>query len=189
MKSKKITRYEIISIIVILTFLFSVVSLEAIGVTRPVPHDIELMRGESARFVFEIQAVTSTEKVACIYSISDLGPLIIEFDEEEAIIDAGSIKKVYGTVSVHEDAEYKTYNGKLCVTCGVAMENEASGSSVKTTIGSSPFNINIVEFRGKEIKQIDDKVQKKYYLEIIIIASILILIIGVCYHLKHKKKK
>jgi hypothetical protein len=191
MKLEKMTpKYGMICVMAILMFLFSLSCVKALGVTRPVPYDIELMRGESARFTFQIQAVTSTDKTACSYSISSMEPLTIEFDENEVTVDAGSIKNVYGTVSVPADTPYKTYSGQLSVSCGAAIEGGVSGSAVKTTIGSSPFTVNVVELRTTEIKEVGGpEVQKIPYFEITIIAAVLILLISVYYYFRIRKKQ
>ena len=47
------------------------------------------MRGESANFVFEIQAVTSTERTECTYSLTNMDPLIVEFKDDMVRIEAG----------------------------------------------------------------------------------------------------
>jgi hypothetical protein len=142
------------------------------------------MIGEEAGFRFQIQATTSTTDISCVYSFSGLDSLEITFQEEEVIIEAGKIKDIYGTVSIPEDAEIKDYGGKLSVSCG-AVE-EGSGSSVRTTIGDSPFNVKVVEERGKEIREIaPPPVQVDYmFVGIAIVAVILIIILLYYYRRK-----
>ena len=110
--------YWCILLVITLGILFNAQLAQSLGVTRPVPYDIELMIGESAGFTFQIQAVTSTERLLCSYSISGLESLEMDFEEEEAVVDAGSIKNVYGTITVPGGVEIKTYNGRLTVSCG-----------------------------------------------------------------------
>ena len=176
-------------LIIILILLISIRSVWALGVTRPIPQDIELMRGESADFSFEIQAVTSTEKILCDYSISGMEPLDIKFDSEKIIVEPGSIKKVYGTVSVPENAPLGMYSGELTVSCGVVQGEGISGSQVRTTIGGSPFNVNVVKTRSKEIREIRPP-EKGIPIEIIFLIILIVIIIGVYYwHTKIPKRK
>ncbi len=180
---------KIYKLIPILFILLSFQTVLALGVTRPVPHDVELMRGESADFTFQIQAVTSTEKISCVYFLSDMRPLEVKFDSDEVIIDAGSKKDVYGTVTVPENTPFDTYSGTLSVSCGAVSQGDSSGSQVRTTIGGSPFSVNVVEVREKGIKEIRPE-EKGISTEIIILIIItVILIIGAYYWLNKPKKK
>jgi hypothetical protein len=181
----------IITVIALAFILMVMHQAQALGVTRPAPYDIQLMKGESAGFVFEIQAVTSTERQACSYSISGLAPLQVTFEESEAAVDAGSIKQVYGTVTAPNDAEIKTYGGTLSVSCGAFSEGQVSGSVVKTTIGGSPFNVKVVEERSQEIRNIAPPEPGFDYTTIIIIIAVIIIVAiaaGVYYKRKHSGK-
>lgn len=174
-----------------IALMFTVQSAHSLGVTRPVPYDIELMRGESAGFVFEIQAVTSMESQSCTFGIGGLDGLELEFEENEVTVDAGSIANVYGTVSAPDSAEIKMYSGTLTVSCGSAEAEEEGGSVVKTTVGGSQFNVNVVEFRESDIRNVSPPPeQAPDYTVIIIIAIILIIVVaGVYYYFERKKGK
>ncbi|MCX6814808.1 MAG: hypothetical protein NTY20_04135 [Candidatus Aenigmarchaeota archaeon] len=175
-----------------LGLLLSLQTVQSLGVTRPVPYDVQLMKGEEAGFYFEIQAVTSTEKQLCTYGISGLEPLQVTFEKNEAVIEAGSIENVYGKVKVPDDAQIKTYSGSLSVSCGAYTEGQVSGSVVKTTVGGSPFNVRVVELRTREIRDIGPSKEAGFdYTTIIILLAIIIIIVvtGVYYKLAYKKKK
>jgi hypothetical protein len=174
----------------LIALLLTINSAQALGVTRPVPYDIQLQKGEKAGFVFEIQAVTSQEKQLCTYTIAGLDPIQVTFDDNEAIIDAGSIKEVYGTVTIPDSAEVKTYSGTLTVSCGAYSEGQVSGSVVKTTVGGSPFNIKVVEVRSQDIRQVGPAQAGFDYTAILIIILIIIIIvvIGVYYKLRSSRK-
>jgi len=181
-----------------LTLLIILQTVESIGVSEPSPHDLKLSRGDSARFNFKILAVTSKIKQSCSYSISGLDPLIISFDEEKIIVDAGGIKKVYGTFYASEDAPIKRYNGKLTARCEPLVE--ATGSFIQESIDVN-FHIDVIGKEGEvtgeeEIKseiQEEEKPEKlhlslsekSYFLLIFMIA--LILIISFYYWFKTKK--
>lgn len=175
-----------------IALMFTVQPANSLGVTRPVPYDIELMRGESAGFVFEIQAVTSMESQSCTFGIGGLEGLDLEFEEEEVTVDAGSIANVYGTVSAPSSAEIKMYSGTLTVSCGSAEAEEVGGSVVKTTVGGSQFNVNVVEFRESDIRNVSPPPEQApdYTIIIILFAIILIIVVaGVYYYFENKKGK
>jgi hypothetical protein len=165
-------------------------NVQSIGVTRPVPYDIELMRGETAGFTFEIQAVTSLEALSCSYSISGLSPLTLTFEEDEVTVDAGSIKNVYGTVTVPANAEIKSYSGQLSVSCGALVEGGGSGSSVKTTVGGSPFIVKVVEVRSGEIRPITPPPAPPVdYTPLIVAVVVVIVVLIVLYYLLKARKR
>ncbi len=170
---------KICKLIPVLFVLLSFQTALALGVTRPVPHDMELMRGESADFSFQIQAITSTEDISCVYSLGGMEPLEIKFDSDEKTVGAGSKEKVYGTVTVPEGTPFGTYSSTLSVSCG-GTEGGEGGSQVRSTIGGSPFSVEVVEFREKEIREV--RPEQEIPLEIIIlIIIVIILIIGAYY--------
>ena len=158
-----------------------------LGVTQPVPLDLELMRGESADFRFQIQATTSASDVVCDYSMKGMEGLGIEFDQSEVTIPAGSKEEVYGTVSVPANAEYGEYSGKLSVSCGQSTA-EGGGSRIKTTISGSPFEVTVVSERGEEVQSVREEVGEEVGTEsIILIVVAAIVLIGVYYLLEKSK--
>lgn len=174
--------------LVFILSLFLLSSVYAIGVTRPVPFDMELMRGEDARFTFQIQAVTSDSNQQCKYSMSGLEALNVEFDLDRITVDAGGVKDVYGTVSIPENTPFDTYSGKLTVSCGAAQDEEVQGSVVYTTIGDSPFTVKVVEVRAADIREIIGENKPPFpYLYVIIGAGVILIVAVVI--LKRKKSK
>ena len=188
------------SLLMILFFLIVLQYVKSIGVSEPSPVGLKLLRGESARFDFQIAAVTSNLKQSCSYSISGLEPLIISFDEESVFVDAGGVKDVYGTFSVPEDAPIKTYNGKLTARCEPLVEE--AGSFIQQSI-SVNFNVDVIGERGEIVTTVEEKatttiqeeqkpkklqlslIEKSYFLLLFIIA--VILVISFYYWFKKRK--
>jgi len=160
-------------------------SVFALGVTAPVPKNMELLRGETSVFEFEIQAVTSTDDMSCAYSIDNMSPLSVTFASNEVVVRAGTIEKVYGTVAVPADAPYNSYSGEIIVSCGAVLTTEG-GSDVRTSIGGSMLNVNVVEFR-EEIKK-TATVSQTMSTELLLLIILIIIIVG-AYYLKKKKTK
>ena len=144
---------KIFKLIPILFILLSFHTVLALGVTRPLPSALELMRGESADFRFQIQAITSDSDLECTYSFTDMSPLVIKLDKTSTIVRAGSKEYVYGTVTIPQNAEIKTYSSELSVSCG-AVETEGGGSQVRASISGRPFNVKVVELRENDIREI-----------------------------------
>ena len=192
-KIKKTTRFCLVSFLSLLIILQTV---KSIGVSEPSPHDLKISIGDSAKFSFKILAVRSNIKKSCSYSISGLSPLMIDFDEEKAIVDVGEIKKIYGTFSVPEDAPIKRYNGKLTARCEPFIET--TGSFIQESIDVN-FHINVIGEEGEvtteekvtpEILEKPEKLhlslfEKSYFLLLFIIT--VILIISFYYWFKRKK--
>jgi hypothetical protein len=171
------------SFILLLTVLLSIQVVQSIGITRPIPYDLALMRGDSARFSFQLQATTSTNKIACTYSINGLESLEVKFDDEKTIVGAGGVVDVYGTVTIPSDAPIGQYTGSLTARCG-AYEEELHGSAVYQSISGPTFNVKVVELEEeKSIREVTEvKQQGIPYLAIItIIIVVIVLVIGVYY--------
>ena len=183
LKIKKLT------FIVFLT-LSMIQNVYSLGLTEPT-FGISLLRGDSAEFNFQIQAVTSSDDQSCSYSIDGMDPLVISFEENEVLVKAGEKKNIYGTVSVPEDAEIKKYKGDLTVRCKPQIGDDVSGSVIHRTM-ISEFSVNVVEtLEEREVPSIPKKEMPSslYNLPIIIIIIvIIILVIGIYYWTERKKK-
>jgi len=184
MKSLKI----VLSFLIFAFFTFQTV--KSLGVTQPILEKNTMLRGDSSRFYFEIQAVGYTYKQSCVWSLTGLDPLNVNFDETTIIVNAGEIKKVYGTVLVPSDATTKTYNGWLAVTCEPAIEL-TGGSTIKRTV-NVPFVVNVVEVMEKQAEQklptAEEQKPTIHLLPILAIIILVILVICLVYWLNKKKK-
>ncbi len=190
MKTLKIRKF---GFILLLTLLMSIQTAWSLGVTRPIPMDLKLLRGDSARFYFQIQAVMESNKQSCTYSVSSsVNPLVIIFDEKTAVVNAGEIKNIYGTISVPNDASINNYEGDLTVSCAPYVEGELSGSVIHKTL-IVPFTVSIVgNVEERDIRVIPEKEKTAIHsltIYAIIILLILIVSIGVSYFFSNKNKK
>ena len=93
-----IGKYAVMAFLLLLSFQV----VRGLGVTRPIPVNLKLLRGDTARFYFQIQAVTSSIDQVCTYSVSGLEPLQVNFDEKSVTVEAGKIKNIYGTRASRE---------------------------------------------------------------------------------------
>jgi hypothetical protein len=174
-------------------FVFVLLTLQvvkALGITQPILERKTMLRSESSRFYFEIQAVGYSDKQSCVWSIGGLGSLEVSFDEKTAIVDAGGIKKVYGTVLVPSDAPQKTYSGSLSVTCEPYVE--LGGGSVIKRTGNVPFVVSVVETLGERAEQkLPEPEEQKSTINLLPILLIIILAVLVIYlvsRFNNKKK-
>jgi hypothetical protein len=172
--------------------------VQSLGVTRPMPYDIQLMVGETAGFTFQIQSTTSLEDQSCVVSISGLDPLVIEIEEleeesSEILVPAGSIKNVYGKVTAPLDVGIQTYSGKLHVSCASAEAVKGGGSMVRMGIGGTPMVIKVVENRTRPIRTVkppeEEGPQPVDYSSIIISAAVIIIVAAGVYYWRRKSKK
>jgi hypothetical protein len=170
--------------------LFTFQAVKSLGVTQPILERMTMLTGESSRFYFEIQAVGSSTKQSCVWSLTGLEPLIVNFDETKVIVDADQISKVYGTVTVPSDAPQKTYSGWLTVTCE-PYTKVGGGSTVQRT-ANVPFVVTIAGFIEKRTEQkLPTEEEQKptiHLLPILAIIILVILVVYLVYWLNHKKK-
>ena len=187
----KNVKIEKLALIAILSLLLSIQTAMSISVTRPLPIDLKILRGDTERITFEIQALTSQEKLSCAYSVGGLDPLVISFDEKEVVVDAGGIKDVYGSVSVPVDAPIKVYDGSLTLTCSPYTENKDYSGSIMHQAITVRFPIEVVLTKEeKSVNPIPPEIKVKPKASPIILVLIIIIlilaIIGFCFTNKKK---
>ncbi len=156
---------------IVFAVLFSLGAVSALGVTRPVPYNIEITPGSSEEFSFEIQAVTSTEDVVCKPSISGMQGLEV-FLDDQIEVSAGEIKEVTGKITAQEDVAFGEYSGQLNVNCHAL--NSEEGSDVNTAIGGLAITANVVEQTGKVVQE-EKEASTTMWLGAIIVVAILAL--------------
>jgi len=141
MKNFKIEKF---SLLVFLTLLISIPIAKSLGITGIIPPDLRMMRGDSAEFYFQIQALGSSSKLSCTLYTEEFEPLIITFEESPVTVDADTIKNIYGTVTIPMNAPIKTYSGIFFAKCSPYVERQdVSGSVITQTMGAK-YNLDVV---------------------------------------------
>lgn len=144
-------------ILLSLIVLLYIIQIVHAGVTNPQPSELELMRGESGRFKFQIQTLTNPSGVLCTYSIVGEPALIITFDDDEKEVDANSKEYVYGTVTVPKNITEHLSSDSLsllffeenfCVSCRNLVGY--GGASVQINTCDLPINVRVVKERTRE---------------------------------------
>jgi len=184
-------KYKKLSLIATLLVLLSFQVVWSFGITEPLPVGLKLLRGDAQRFFFQIQAVSSTDKLECTYSITGMDPLIISFDKNSVTVDAGGVENVYGTVTVPETAPIKTYGGQVMVNCAPSIgAQEGTGSRLQQSMAVQ-FNINVVgALEERKVETISEEQPKTSYVPTftILIVIILVIVIGYWFFTKNRKK-
>ncbi len=183
--------YKIVFFIA-LASLFSFKAVSSIGLGQPMPVDFKLLRNDEGRFLFNIFGVGSSSKLSCTYSVTDLDPLVVTFDDEKVVVEPGGQKVVRGTISVPGDAPVKSYAGTLQTTCEPIVEMEGSTGSVIKQSMTVLFQVSVVEkVEQREVPKIPEEEQPTPTISTSAVLSIIIivvLVIGVGYWLGKKGK-
>lgn len=187
----KISKVGKFGLILVLTILMGIQIVKSIAITQPMPFNLKMLRGDSVRFTFQIQPVTSKVKQSCTLSASDFDPLNIVFDEETVTVNPGENKHIYGTLTAPEDAPFKTYNGKITAKCQPSAVTEGTSGSVMSNTMVIGFELDVVEtLEERMVEEIPEPertgISTSAVLTIIIIV---ILVIGVGYWFSKKGKK
>ncbi|MCX6822202.1 MAG: hypothetical protein NTW30_05500 [Candidatus Aenigmarchaeota archaeon] len=185
----KVTNLTKFMLVTIFTLFMVSTAVTSIGVTQPIPVGLKILRGTTAKFYFQIQALKDS-KQSCTYSATGLDPLVITLDENKATVDEGTIKNVYGTVSVPNDAPIKTYTGMVIVSCApfTGANEDFSGSVVKQTTGAN-FIINVVEHLEEQpVIPIPEKEKPKASPIILVLIIIVLILAIVGFYFSRKKK-
>lgn len=183
MKSWKVIGIAFFSLL----FIFSIV--ESIGGSEPKLERGWLLRGESTRFYFEIISDTDT-KQTCTYSVSNLNPLAVKFDEGSVTINPHSTKKVFGTISVPSSASINTYKGEIRVSCSPYIKMSVSGSAVKQTF-YLPLTVHVVSTLPKGVTTVAAPARKPSGISSLSVLGgilIIIAIVGIFYLAKRRRE-
>lgn len=180
---KRILTWAIIALF-LLPFVFA-------GVTAPLPSNIELTKGESGRFKFQIQAVNNDADIMCGYRLTSAPPFFVDFDVPEASIKAGTRQDIYGTVSVPETLALGTYTAEFCVSCRPSVA--PAGASVNIDTCGLVLKTTVVEKRTRDNLYVPEKPQPKRLplTQILVIAGLMIiaLIAFWLFYLGKKRKR
>ena len=189
MKAFKIRIFTFMSL---LALLMSTPFVSSMGLSEPTA-GLRLLRGDSADFTFSISAVTDQNDIECTYSITGLDPLVLTFEEDMTLtITKGTFKRIYGSVSVPENAEIKRYTGELVVSCKPLVKVEDITGSVINRIMNADFSVNVVE---KEEEKIVPNLPPKevsapaYNITMIGLIIIIIVLVIVGYVWSERRKK
>jgi flagellar basal body-associated protein FliL len=180
---KKIISIFILCLMVILPLAYA-------GVTNPLPSNIELLKGDSERFKFQIQALHSESDLICTYEFENENMAFsVVFDEDETLVPSGELKYVYGTVNLPKNIDFGTYSENFCVNCVPVTKTSGTGVVIKTC--GLPIKVNVVEERTRDNLYVPEK-ETNFKVIIGIIVIVLILLAIVLYAYVHpicKKNK
>ena len=146
------------------------------GVTNPLPTELNLFKGESGRFKFQIQTVASNREVECNYRLAEDSPLIVEFDPAEITVPAGTVREVRGTVTVPEEVGFGTYEEKFCISCRPTAGQ--TGTSVAIDTCDLPIKVNVVSERTKDNMYIPPKPSPFPWQTLVMISLVLAVVIA-----------
>lgn len=159
------------------------------GVTRPLPYELELLRGEEGRFKFQVQIVPSESTMECSYHIVEGFPFQVDFLQETVTVSPGQRTEVVAIVTVPRNYEFGSYSGDVCVTC-LAIGDQA-GTVVKQDVCSVLPKVNVVQTRTRDNMLIPvEESPLSINTTMLIIGSIIVIAgIIIVIFIMHKKKK
>jgi len=155
------------------------------GVTNPLPTELNLLKGESGRFKFQVQTITSDQEVECTSSLSEESIFTIDFDPSTITVPAGTVRDIYGTINVPKNLEYGTYEETFCLSCKPTQSSEGAAVLIETC--NLPIKVNVVSERTRDNMYIPPKPFPLYGKVLIGIGG-LALIAAIIYLLERKKK-
>jgi hypothetical protein len=177
----------------IMALLVTVSFASAWGVTYPQPQELQLLRGEAARFWVTIDAAQSNYNLSCDLVGFGNQDLITEFDVgNQLMVPKGKVKALYGTVTAGATAPYGMQSLNFCPNCKeVKPSEEGTGVMGKYCV---PYDIYIVSRKTKENPQ--DQIPPKHvanYLYYYIAGAAVVLLVLIIYLIimlrKRKSKK
>ena len=188
MKANKIRTFAL------MTFLTLLISLQIVSSTSLLhpTSGLRLLRGDTGDFTFAISARADRTDAECTYSLTGMDPLVITFEEDSPVtVEAGTKKRIYGSVSIPSNAEYKRYKGSLVVSCRPLLKTEEITGSVINRVYNAEFSVNVVE-KAEEVKTPNlppkELPAPPYNLAMISLIIIIIILVIVGYVWSERKK-
>ncbi len=152
------------------------------GVTNPLPSEMQLLEGESGRFKFQIQAITSEQDLICEPSLAEETSLDIDFDQKIITVSAGSIKEAYGTVTAPD--KIGTYTESFCISCEPV--SDIAGTSVQMDTCDLPITVDVVGEKTKENMTVEPEKPLPSVLILLMVAGIIAAAYIIFYIVKKK---
>jgi hypothetical protein len=154
------------------------------GVTNPLPAELNLLKGESGRFKFQIQTIAGNQELECVYNLEGESSLSVDFDPDKIIVPAGTVRDVYGTVTVPRDLDFGAYEEKFCISC--KPTSGIAGAAVQIDTCNLPIRVNVVAERTRDNMYIPPKPFpiEKAFIGMGILAGLVIII----YYLEKRKR-
>lgn len=178
------------SLMLSIALLLTIPIVKPLLVTEPIPVGIRTVRGENQRFYFQIQNMHATNSLTCSYSITGIDTILVNPSEGTVTVDVNEIKNVYGTVSVPENAEIKSYNGQLSVKCSSSGVTEGTGSAVQPGMNVRFFvDVLSTQPEGPTPYIPSEKPIPTYNLGMIMLITIIIVLVVGIYFWSERKKK
>ena len=184
---------------IVLGLFLSIQTVVSLGIPTPYPSNLRMMRGDTADFRINIQAVTESTTLSCSPYTTGFDPLIITFKDKTVTVGAGEIKTVYGTVTIPSNAPIKIYEGLVHATCAPVVEvQDISGSKVTQTPGVK-WSLSVVATAAERnipslttttpTREVTPTPTIPTSTIITIIIIIAVLVIGVYYWFEKSKRK
>lgn len=141
------------------------------GVTNPLPSELELLKGESGRFKFQVQNMNRPAPIECLLELEGSSDLDISFDVNKVLVPANSKTELRGTVKAPD--MLGSFNQNFCVKCMPA--DQESGASVSIDSCGLPINVKVVNKRSRENMVVDFEKHNSWLLPLIIVAAIVLI--------------
>jgi len=176
-------------------------SAYGIGISDVSPTSIELLRGESGRFVFQIQSIVApTTDITCSYGVEQPSDFIVEFDQDNSFVPAGAVRDVLATVTVPDDLPFGTYTENFCVSCkpsiGLTETGEPIGGQSRVSFNSCGLEVtvDVVSQRSKSNMPLPVKPDVvEVWMVVMVVVGIVVVAGSILYASKkisdRKKKK
>lgn len=161
------------------------------GVTNPLPSEIQLLKGESGRFKFQIQTIAHPYAVICSYAVEENPIFNLRFDDAELIVEGNQVKDFYGTVTAPRKLDYGKYSAKFCISCKDIQNPPQPGANVEIRTCGIPINIDVVKQRTVQNMFIPPKQRSPLFFPLIIAIIIILILLAILIYflLKNRKSK
>ena len=169
-------------LLLLITTIFLVSSVLAIGVTYPHPQNIELVPGQASYFTFQIQ--TDDFPVSCVPVTEELSGLELAFNPQYQVEEYQRFN-IKPQVLVPKQTAFGSYRATFCMEC--TPSGDVEGSKIIPRVCGLPITVNVVAERTRtNVFEEEPKAFFGIWITLLIIAIIILAII--IFYLIRKRK-
>ena len=176
--------FLILTISLFALIFFSINLVSAIGVSYPIPQNIQLKPSQSSYFTFQIQ--TDEYPVTCVPLVEETSGLELAFNQQY-LVEANQRYNVKAQVIVPKQTAFGEYQATFCMECTPSGETE--GSRIIPRVCKLPITVDVVSDRSRENRFEQEAANYVIVWITLLVLSILVLVLIIFYLIRRRRAR
>lgn len=156
--------------------------VSSLGVSYPLPQNMELLPGQSSYFQFQIQ--TDDFPVNCVPIIEETNGLELAF-QQKYTVEANQKHVVKPQVIVPKQTAFGNYEATFCIEC--TPSEEVEGSRIIPTVCGLPLTVGVVSERTG-VNLYEETAAANYMIWVTLLSVSIIVLAMVIFYLVRRRR-